>query len=118
MPIICIQDNHESRYSFDIRRGASTVIAAIAAVSLLTSCASDFRQSPSEGPTTVYSKWLTEKRRTITISSNIEPVAASYKKNGILDIGVINTGPWLRPAAKDVLAHVLDRISTMADAKV
>ncbi len=40
-----------------------------------------------------------------------EPATFVVKKDGILDIGVVNSGPRLRPAAADVLAHVRERLA-------
>lgn len=46
-----------------------------------------------------------------------EPATFVVKKDGRLDIGVVNSGPRLRPAAEEVLAHVRDRLSAAEGAK-
>jgi peroxiredoxin len=40
-----------------------------------------------------------------------EPATFVVKKDGKLDIGVVNSGPRLRPEAADVLAHIQDRLA-------
>jgi len=44
-----------------------------------------------------------------------EPATFVVKKDGRLDIGVVNSGPRLRPAAEEVLAHVGDRLAAAAE---